>query len=354
MSGTEWMIYGASGYTGKLIARLAKERGLTPVLAGRSASSIDPLAKELGFSVRIFDLADPAEVERNLKGMKVILHCAGPFSKTYRAMAEGCLAVGAHYLDITGEIPVFEGLHHLSERAKKAKVALIPGVGFDVVPSDALAAFLKDSLPDATSLELAFAPQGGVSPGTLKTMVEGLPFGGCVRREGKLIPAPMFSPAKTIKFSGGREILTACIPWGDVSTAYFTTGIPNITTFAATPRPALFIGRTIRPFKHLLALPSVQNFLKGQVTKRVKGPSEGVREKGKVFLWGRVENEKGESKEAHLDTCEGYRFTSLSAMAAVQILLKNETLSGFFTPTQAFGPEFLNNIPGQSAPRLIS
>ena len=140
MADTGWMIYGASGYTGKLIAHLAKERGLTPVLAGRSASSIDPLAKELGFSQRIFDLSDPATVKKNLEGMKVVLHCAGPFSKTYKMMAEGCISAGAHYLDITGEIPVFEGLRHLSERAKKAKVALIPGVGFDVVPSDALAA----------------------------------------------------------------------------------------------------------------------------------------------------------------------------------------------------------------------
>ena len=174
----KWMIYGANGYTGRLAAREAKDRALTPILAGRRAEQIQPLARELGFESRLFDLADPAVVARNLEDVAAVLHCAGPFSATSRPMLAGCLRARTHYLDITGEIAVFEDIHARSEEFKNAGIVVIPGVGFDVVPTDCLAAMLKRELPSATHLKLAFkSREGRLSPGTTKTMVEGLPEG---------------------------------------------------------------------------------------------------------------------------------------------------------------------------------
>ena len=190
MTGT-WMIYGANGYTGRLCAHVAKDRHLSPVLAGRSAEQIRPLAQELGCEARVFDLGDPAAAAKNLAGVAAVLHCAGPFSATSRPMLAACQRAGAHYLDITGEIAVFEDIHSRSQEIRDAGIVAIPGVGFDVVPTDCLAAMLKRELASATHLKLAFMSRNGkLSPGTAKTMVEGLPEGGRIRENGRIVKVP--------------------------------------------------------------------------------------------------------------------------------------------------------------------
>ncbi|HRP87435.1 MAG TPA: saccharopine dehydrogenase NADP-binding domain-containing protein, partial [Gammaproteobacteria bacterium] len=231
-----WMIYGANGYTGELIAREAVRRGRAPVLAGRSADKVAPLARELGLEHRCFELGSPAAVREGIAGMTLVLHCAGPFSATARPMMEACIETGAHYLDITGEIAVFELAHGLDAEARRRGVLLCPGVGFDVVPTDCLAAALKAALPDATRLALGFDSRGGMSPGTARTSVEGLAQGGRVRREGRLITVPLAWRTRRIDFGDGEK-LAMTIPWGDVSTAWHTTGIQDIEVYIpASPK----------------------------------------------------------------------------------------------------------------------
>src|SRR5262249_40507376 len=158
------------GYTGELIARLAAERGHRPVLAGRNADALRPLAAELGLESRAFALDDPAAVAKGIAGAPLVLPCAGPFARPHKAMAAACLASRAHYLDITGEIAVFESLARRDREAREAGVMLLPGAGFDVVPSDCLAAHLKRRLPEATHLALGLQAMAGVSRGTARTM----------------------------------------------------------------------------------------------------------------------------------------------------------------------------------------
>jgi len=220
----KWMIYGANGYTGELIARDAVRRGLRPVLAGRSRDKVEVLARELGLEARVFGLDDPARLLAQIKGHGLILHCAGPFSATAAPMIEACLRAGAHYLDITGEIAVFEHAQSLNERARAAGSVICPGVGFDVVPTDCVAAALKDALPDATHLALGFDSRSSFSPGTAKTSIEGLAQGGKVRRDGKIVSVPLAYRVRRIDFGAGEK-LAMTIPWGDVSTAWHTTGI---------------------------------------------------------------------------------------------------------------------------------
>src|ERR1700722_9350476 len=99
-----YLIYGANGYTGGLIARSAVARGHRPIVAGRNAAAVTALAGELGVEGRCFSLDDPAALDAGLEGMTIVLHCAGPFAHTARPMAEACLRRGVHYLDVTGEI----------------------------------------------------------------------------------------------------------------------------------------------------------------------------------------------------------------------------------------------------------
>ncbi len=168
----KWMIYGGNGYTGELIARDAVKRGLKPVLAGRNRDKVEALGRELGLETRVFGLDDQVRLLAQIKGHGLILHCAGPFSATATPMMEACLRVNAHYLVITGEIAVFEHAQSLSERARAAGVVICPGVGFDVVPTDCVAAVLKNALPDATHLALGFDSRSSFSPGTANTSIE--------------------------------------------------------------------------------------------------------------------------------------------------------------------------------------
>jgi short subunit dehydrogenase-like uncharacterized protein len=222
---SSFLLYGAYGYTGSLIARIAITQGLRPVLAGRKAAPVADLARDLGLEHRVFDLDDAAAVDQGLRGMLAVLHCAGPFNRTSKPMADACLRTAVHYLDITGEVSVFEALAARNAEAKAAGVMLLPGVGFDVVPTDCLAAQLKQRLPSATRLTLAITSLGRVSRGTATTVVENAGGGGLVRKGGVLTPVPAAWKTRSIGFGEG-PVKAITIPWGDVSTAYYSTGIP--------------------------------------------------------------------------------------------------------------------------------
>ncbi|HET9595089.1 MAG TPA: saccharopine dehydrogenase NADP-binding domain-containing protein, partial [Anaeromyxobacteraceae bacterium] len=229
------MIYGAYGYTGELVARRSVARGLRPVLAGRREAPLRALATELGLEARAFALDDPAAAARALAGVGALLHCAGPFAHTWRSMVDACLEARCHYLDVTGEVDVFERMAALSSRAEAAGVMLLPGVGFDVVPSDALAAHVAARLPGATRLRLAFTALGGVSRGTALTMVERLGSKGLVRCGGSLVAVRPFRRA-TLDLGDGRPRPAVQIPWGDLATAWRSTGIPDLEVYMVVPR----------------------------------------------------------------------------------------------------------------------
>ncbi|MFY9824765.1 MAG: saccharopine dehydrogenase NADP-binding domain-containing protein [Thermoanaerobaculia bacterium] len=348
------MIYGANGYTGELAAREAVRKGQAPILSGRKAEAIGALARELGLPSRVFSLDDMQATAAALQGVQAVLHCAGPFLHTSAPMVKACLASGAHYLDITGELAVFESVLARGDEARQAGVALLPGVGFDVVPSDCLAARLAAALPDATELALAFDSVGGsVSRGTMKTMIESLPGAGAVRRNGEIVPVPVAFDVREIDFGprgGKRWAMT--IPWGDVSTAYHSTGIPNIRVYSGTPPAQIRRMKRLAPLLPLAGWGPVKRLALRWVEKRVTGPSEQVRETARIHLWGEVRNAAGRSVTATLETPEGYRFTASSAVASVERLLQGTVPPGAWTPSRAFGADFVTGLPGVVAGEL--
>ena len=339
-----WMLYGANGYTGELAAREAARRGLKPILAGRNAETVGALASELGFEHRVFSLDEP-----RLEGVSAVLHCAGPFVRTSRPMVEACLAAKVSYLDITGEIAVFEKVLALGEKAKQAGIALLPGVGFDVVPSDCLAARLADALPDATGLTLAFAStKGAISRGTMKTMIESFPAAGALRRDGTIVPVPVAVDARASDFPGGRR-WAMTIPWGDVSTAWWSTGIPNIRVYTGTPPKTIRRMRWMNPFLPLLGWKPLKRFLQKQVEKRVTGPSEEIRRTARMELWGEVRNAAGRSVTSTLVTPEAYHLTAVTAVESAERAARGEVPPGAWTPSKAFGKDYVLQFPGVSA-----
>jgi saccharopine dehydrogenase (NAD+, L-lysine-forming) len=340
------LVYGANGYTGELVAREARRRGVPTVLAGRNAASVNALADELGCESRPFALDEPRAVAAGLAGAGAVLHCAGPFVRTARPMVDACLAAGVPYLYITGEIAVFETIFRRHDEALAIGVGLVPGVGFDVVPTDALAAELAAELPDAMALDLAFVSSGGSSSrGTLITMIEGLPAIGWERRAGRLVPVPAAAESFDIDLPGLGRRRVMQIPWGDLATAARTTGIPNLRTFAGARPAAIRRLRLARPLLPLLGRRWCKRRLQAWVARRVVGPSAAERKGARVHLWGRATDDAGGAVERTLSVPEGYTFTALAAVEAARRTLAGELRAGAWTPTQAFGPSLLAAVP---------
>ena len=343
-----WMIYGANGYTGRLMAEEAARRGLKPILAGRNAAAIEPLAKKLGLSAREFSLDDPAALRSGLKDIELVLHCAGPFSATCAPMLEACLDTGAHYLDITGEIGVFAHCHAQDARAKERGIVVLPGAGFDVVPTDCLAAQLKRELPTATSLVLAFDAAGGPSPGTAKTAVEGFGSGGQVRIDGKLVSVPLAWKTRHFERDGEKRFAMT-IPWGDVYTAYVSTGIPDIEVYMGVPPGMARNLRRIRWLGPVLGLSAVQAVMKALVARKVRGPSDSARSKSGSVVWGEVSDADGRKVKGQLLTPNGYELTVTAALGITQRLISGDRpAGGYYTPSLLMGADYVLSLPGVS------
>jgi short subunit dehydrogenase-like uncharacterized protein len=341
----DFLLYGSYGYTGRLIAEHARECGLTPLLAGRDAAALEAQAAELGLPHRAFSLDDTAALRAALAETRVVLHAAGPFSRTARPMMEACLKAKAHYLDITGEIGVFEMAAAQNVFAQMEGVMLLPGAGFDVVPSDCLAAHLKRRLPSATKLTLAFMGLGGISRGTLTTMAENAGEGGAVRRGGRITRVPAAYRSMEVDFGRGPVTVTT-IPWGDESTAFHCTGIPDIEVYTRVAAKQVRMMRATRRLGWLMRSAPVQRILKQSIQKGPPGPTPEQRAKGISLLWGKVEDAEGRSAVSRLRTPEGYTLTARTAVEAVRRVLAGDAPAGFQTPSRAYGADWILEFEG--------
>ncbi len=340
------LLYGAYGYTGELTARIAKARGMRLILAGRDAARTAEVAQRWGMDHRVFALDDPRALDEGLSGVTAVLHCAGPFAHTSRPMVDACIRNKAHYLDITGEIAVFEACAAEGERARSAGVMLLPGAGFDVVPSDCLAAHLKARLPDATHLTLAFRGLGVVSHGTAKTMVENLDAGGLIRRGGALTRIRTGELTREIDYGDGKPRMSMAIPWGDVSTAYYSTQIPDIEVYIPAPRAMRVGARALAVLGPLAGSKPVQKLLKRAVDARPAGPSDEQRARGGSHLFGEVKNARGDVRVSRLRTPDGYSLTADSSLTILARVLAGDCKPGFQTPSLAYGADLVLSLEG--------
>lgn len=340
-----FLLYGATGFVGDATARLAVERGFEPILAGRNAGGVEKLATELGLESRVFDLRDPHRIEKALTDVSVVLHCAGPYLYTFNPMVEACLRTGTHYLDLTGEIPVYEAIAARDAKAKAQRIMLLPGVGFDVVPTDCLAVHLKQRLPSATRLTLAFQSEGpaGLPPGTQRTAIELIPYGDRVRCNGRLERPEQATKTRLIDFGKG-PVQAHRLTWGDVFTAYYSTGIPNIENYAVLSKAAR---QQLSAFNYLRLVfkPAV---MRNMLQRGVKpGPTADKRARTVTRVWGEVEDDRGRRAASRLHGPEaGVVWTARAALAAVGRVLNGNAPPGFQTPALAYGADFVLECDG--------
>ncbi len=339
-----WMLYGAYGYTGRLIAAEAVRRGHQPLLGGRDPRRLRLVAKELGLrsvEVEVDEIEGPLS---RLADGGLVLNAAGPFVRTAQPVLDACLRAGVSYLDLTGEVPVIEDLFRRHREVRDRGIAAVPAVGFDVVPTDSLAQRLRDTLGAGFLLELAFQSPGGPSRGTLRTILEQIPMGSLRRRGGVLIHGRLGEGGRTIPFPDGDRYAIP-IPWGDLATAYRTIGAVDIVTYMCVPRGKARRLRTVAPMLgRILSVPPFLRAIQRIAPALSRGPDEKKRAEGRSRIWGRLETQDGRAAWGSVTVQEGYRFTAASAVRAVERTLEG-LKPGVQTPTQAFGTGFLEEIP---------
>ncbi len=341
----QFLLYGANGYTGKLIAKLAATYNVQPLLAGRTEANIKPLAAELQLPYRIIDLDDKAALENALSEVKLVLHAAGPYVYTAKQMIEACLQTGVHYIDINGDISVFEMLKKYDTAAKEKDIMVMPGVGFDVVPTDCIALQLKNKMPDATHLKLAFASiGGGLSHGTATTMAGKIGEGGAVRENGKIVRKPLGQKGMWVNF-GEKKLFVMTIPWGDISTAYTTTGIPNIEAYTGM-KPKVYRILTFQwAFNWLLRTEFVRNIIRKKIKAKPAGPSDEQRQKSSSLVWGESSNASGEKITACISCLDGYTLTAHSSLLISKKILEGNFKTGYQTPAGCYGENLIMEVP---------
>ncbi len=342
MTPLRWMIYGAYGFTGKLIAREAVRRGYHPLLAGRDREKLLTLGNDLMLPVKQFSLSPEASLERELEGVDLVVNIAGPFVGVAEPLVSACLRTGTHYIDTSGERDHFRYIYEQDAEARKQGVALIPGCGFDVIPTDSIAACLKERLPEAVHLELAVDSLARLSAGTAKAAMGVIAEGGFVRVDGGLQPRPIGRYGPNVRFHRG-ERRTILAPFADLESAWRTTSIPSISTYLALPPGLGGLGRLGNAAHRLLSLRPVHRLANAVIDLTMK--EKEASEEGFASIWGRVTDRNGRSVECWMQLPEPYHYTAFAVLNAVERLTEHP-VAGALTPTQAFGPDFALSIPG--------
>lgn len=340
------MIYGATGYSGRLIAQEAIKRGMKPILAGRSVNRLKLISDETGLEYRVFDMNDPEIIDKALRDIDIIINSAGPFSMTAVPVVESCLRTETHYLDIAGEINDFEMLAGYDSEARKKNIMIMPGTGYDVVPSDCLSLYLSKKISNPEKLIICMSALRTMSHGTFKTGIEGIQHGNRIRKDGRIIKRKM------IKFRradfGDRRKLCISFSWGDVSTAYYTTGIGNIENFIELTPGNLLIVFINQYLGWFYGTPFMQKLLMKHADKKTEGPSEEKRNSDKAVFVATVEGKDGSSVSARLTTPEGYKLTYLACVHIAEKVLTGKIKNGFYTPALFFGQDLIMEIEGVS------
>lgn len=339
----KWMIYGATGYTGELIVHHAKRMGYRPVLAGRSKAKVEVLANRVDMPWRAFTLDDVDTVASQLEDIDLVIHCAGPFEDTAESMMKACLKSHTHYLDITGEISVFELAYSLRKEADAAGIILCPGVGFDVIPTDCVAARLNAQMPNATHLALGFDSSSRMSRGTALTGVRRLHKGGAIRSDGVIKNVPLAYRTRRINFGDGEK-LAMTIPWGDVATAFYSTGIANVEVYVPASPKLVKRMKRLNWVRFAFGLKALRNQLEKKILKAPVGPDQKERAEHYTWVWGEARNAAGEVITIRQKVLNGYELTARGSVELAIYILRNQLQPGYYTPSRLYGAKLIDRF----------
>lgn len=335
------VLYGASGYTGRLIVERARERGLALVLAGRSRARLEPM----GLPFRVAAVDDPHALSAAFAGARVVINAAGPFPATARPVVEACLDVGAHYFDVGGEGPVFEALHRYDSAARQAKIMVMPGTGFVMAASNALAAHVAAHMPDMRRLWLGFSRADPISRGSFASMLDLADGWVTIRRGGRLVAIPAGSLQRDFDFGQGPSRCMAA-PWPDPYSAYFTTGAPDIEAYLEADALARTAYRAVSLFAPAARLPYARETLERVAEFWPEGPTEAQRAATPKIVVAEAEDIYRRRTRARLFTPNVYSFTRDCIVALAERALGGDARPGYATPAEVYGADFVLALAG--------
>jgi len=342
------LIYGAYGFTGAGISKLASEYGITPVLAGRNESKLKPLAESLGYDYVVLSLENNHDnLVKVLKHFEIVLHIAGPYTFTGEPMLDAVVEAGTHYVDLTGENHVIQQQLDRHEEFKAANIMVMPSVGYDVVPTDCLNVYVADQVDNPTNLTVVIngnytaAEGAGVSRGTMKSGLEVMGRPLLMRQKGEMVEV---SALKVIhRVEGGQEQTLVQIPWADMMTSYVSTGVPTIEVFQL--RQGELPGWLPR-----VAQSDFGRRILGWLIDKFapEGPPPGAQETRQTRIVSTATNDAGESASAAMITPESYLFTFHSTLIVAKRVIDGHWESGFQTVGKVYGPDLALEVPGVS------
>ncbi|MFT3768296.1 MAG: saccharopine dehydrogenase NADP-binding domain-containing protein [Minicystis sp.] len=337
-----FLIYGATGYTGRLLARAARERGMRPILGGRNEARLAAIAGALGLEHRAADLGSLAG---SLRDVAVVVNAAGPFVGTFGPVIDACLQGGAHYLDLSGEVISIEGVARRGPEARARGLMLMPSVGFDVVPSDCLALHVSRRLRRPVRLRMGVTGLEVSSRGSLRTVASGIGQSVQIRRGGALVDIAPGSLQRSFDFGEGTQNAFA-LSWGDVATAWYTTGIGDIEVYYEAIAPLRLMTAVNQNFAWLLGTPAGRRWLDLHIDMLPEGPTDAQRAFGKGVIVAEAEDASGRVARARVRTPEAYTFTCATTLAIVERVLGGDVEAGFQTPARVYGADFVTRFSG--------
>jgi short subunit dehydrogenase-like uncharacterized protein len=315
------MIYGATGYTGRMAATHARAAGLDLILAGRDETRLAELGRSLGAEHRVFALDGEAVVDAALHDVAVLLNCAGPFQRTADPLVRGTIRAGTHYLDIAAELDSYRLAEACDAQARTAGVMLLPGSGGSVAMLGSLAGRAAERVERPHTIRVALHVSGAMSRGSAITAAENLTI-ECLERANGVLRAREPGTSRNFDFGSG---LVPCFPitLPDLVTLWRALQAPDIATFVHVSGSAF-------PTADLNTLPD--------------GPSAEERDANRYQDSVEVTGAGGVTVRACLETVNGYSFTPLAAAEASRRVLAGEAQPGFQTPAGLFGNGFAETI----------
>lgn len=340
------VVYGATGYTGTLVAHELRRRGLDMLLAGRSAEKLARLADELGGApTRAVALDDAAGLRALLADAASVISCAGPFVRYGEPLARAAVETGTHYVDTTGEQPYMQLLQErYDDQARAGGAALVPAMGFDYVPGDLLAHLTAQGVEPLRELVLAYAPQG-MQPtrGTLRSALGMLAAKSVVYRDGDWRPAPLRPTRASFPFPApvGSQPVTY-YPSGEaltvprhVETRSVTTLI-TVETFAGTPKAAPLMP-VIAPALALTLRSPLGGMLEPLLARYPEGPSESSRAKVRFTIVALAHGEDGRIRRGVATGGDVYALTAVTAVHGAALMAEPAyDRSGVLSPASAY------------------
>lgn len=325
-----WGIYGATGYTGRLIAAEAVRRGHRPVLLGRSEATLRPLALEHNLTFAVATSLGEA-----LADLDAVVNAAGPFDQTMPPLIEACLGTHTSYLDISNELATVQFVLDQDARFAAAGISAVPAVGFGTVASETAAGRAVAAVRSAETVEVALlADNSGGGVGTAASTYAVLAEGGARISAGGLVRERLGSGIRSVRLPVGRRSLVA-VALGDLAAVRATTGVSNVTASVAFGVPAFLLSLALRPVAEFVR----SGRMKPSARKAAK-PHEF-----RSYTWARATGADGRTATAWLTTGEGYAFTASSTVNAVEAVIAGIT-PGAHSSGQAFGADFALRVPG--------